>query len=151
MRKIAVGCDHAAFEFKEKAVAYLKEKGYQVDDYGTFSNESVDYSDYVYPAVKSVVEKKNDIGIVMCGTGIGATITANKVKGARAALVYDPEIAKVTREHNDSNVLVLGPRFTKESVLFEIIDNWLDTEYSNDERHDKRIAKIARIEEDERC
>ena len=150
MRKIAVGCDHAAYEFKEKAVKYLKDKGFEVEDFGTYSNDSVDYPDYIYPAVKSVMDKKNDVGIVMCGTGIGANITANKVKGARAALVYDPEIAKVTREHNDSNILVLGPRFTKESVLFEIIDNWLETEYSNDERHNKRIAKIARIEENER-
>lgn len=150
MRKIAVGCDHAAFEFKEKAVDYLREKGYEVEDYGTDSNESVDYPDYIYPAVKSVMDKKNDIGIVMCGTGIGANITANKVRGARAALVYDPEIAKVTREHNDSNILVLGPRFTKEEVLFEIIDNWLETDFSNDPRHIKRIEKVAEVEENER-
>lgn len=150
MRKIAVGCDHAAYEFKEKAVKYLKEKGFEVEDFGTFSNESVDYPDYIYPAVKSVMDKKNDVGIVMCGTGIGANITANKVKGARAALVYDPEIAKVTREHNDSNVLVLGPRFTKEPVLFEIIDNWLNTEFSNDPRHLRRIEKLAGVEENER-
>lgn len=150
MRKIAVGCDHAAYEFKEKAVKYLKDKGYEVDDYGTFSNESVDYPDYIYPAVKSVVDKKNDIGIVMCGTGIGANITANKVRGARAALVYDPEIAIVTRQHNDSNVLVLGPRFTEEDVLFKIMDNWLETDFSNDARHQKRIDKIAEVEKNER-
>lgn len=150
MRKIAVGCDHAAFEFKEKAVKYLKEKGYPVEDFGTYSEESVDYPDYIYPAVKSVMEKKNDIGIVMCGSGIGASITANKVKGARAALVYDPEIAKITREHNDSNVLVLGPRYTDEDDLYKIIDNWLETDFSNDERHIKRIKKVAEVEENER-
>ena len=150
MRKIAVGCDHAAYEFKEKAVKYLKDKGFEVEDFGTYSNDSVDYPDYIYPAVKSITDKKNDVGIVMCGTGIGANITANKVKGARAALVYDPEIAKVTREHNDSNILVLGPRFTKESVLFEIIDNWLNTEFSNDPRHLRRIEKLAGVEENER-
>lgn len=150
MRKIAVGCDHAAYEFKEKAVKYLKDQGFEVEDFGTYSEESVDYPDYIYPAVKSVMDNKNDVGIVMCGTGIGANITANKVKGARAALVYDPEIAKVTREHNDSNVLVLGPRFTKESDLFEIIDNWLNTEFSNDPRHIRRIEKLAGVEENER-
>lgn len=150
MRKIAVGCDHAAYEFKEKAVAYLKKKGYQVEDFGTYSEESVDYPDYIYPAVKSVSESKNDIGIVMCGSGIGASITANKVKDIRAALVYDPEIAKITREHNNSNVLVLGPRFTKDEVLFEIMDNWLSTDFSNDPRHNRRIEKLAEVEENER-
>lgn len=150
MRKIAVGCDHAAFDFKEKMVKYLKDKGYTVDDFGTYSNESVDYPDYVYPAVKSVMDKKNDIGIVMCGTGIGANITANKVRGARAALVYDPEIAKITREHNDSNILVLGPRYTEDDVLFKIINNWLETDFSNDPRHVERIKKVAEVEEDER-
>lgn len=150
MRKIAVGCDHAAFEFKEKAVRYLKDKGYEVEDFGTYSNESVDYSDFIYPAVKSVMNKKNDIGIVMCGSGIGANITANKVKGARAALVYDPEIAKITRQHNDSNILVLGPRHTDEDILYKIIDNWLNTDYSNDPRHDRRIEKIAEVEDNER-
>lgn len=150
MRKIAVGCDHAAFEFKEKAVRYLKDKGYEVEDFGTYSNESVDYPDFIYPAVKSVMNKKNDIGIVMCGSGIGANITANKVKGARAALVYDPEIAKITRQHNDSNILVLGPRHTDEDILYKIIDNWLNTDYSNDPRHDRRIEKIAEVEDNER-
>lgn len=150
MRKIAIGCDHAAFEFKEKAVKYLSEKGYEVEDFGTYSEKSVDYPDYIYPAVKSVMEKKNDVGIVMCGSGIGANITANKVKGARAALVYDPEIAKVTRQHNDSNILVLGPRYTDDEVLYKIIDTWLETEYSNDPRHDRRIEKVAKVEENER-
>lgn len=150
MRKIAVGCDHAAFEFKEKAVEYLKSKGYEVEDFGTYSDESVDYPDFIYPAVKSVMDNRNDIGIVMCGSGIGASITANKVKGARAALVYDPEIAKITREHNDSNILVLGPRYTEEDVLYKIIDNWLDTDYSSDPRHDRRIKKVAEVEDNER-
>lgn len=150
MRKIAVGCDHAAFEFKEKAVKHLKDKGYEVEDFGTYSDESVDYPDFIYPAVKSVIDNKNDIGIVMCGSGIGASITANKVKGARAALVYDPEIAKITREHNDSNILVLGPRHTNEDVLFKIMDNWLSTDYSNDPRHNRRIKKVAEVEDNER-
>ncbi|NLC54913.1 MAG: ribose 5-phosphate isomerase B [Erysipelothrix sp.] len=150
MRKIAVGCDHAAFAFKEKAVKYLREKGYEVEDFGTYSEASVDYPDYIYPAAKSVADGKNDIGIVMCGSGIGASITANKVKGIRASLVYDPEIAKITREHNDANVLVLGPRFSEEKTLYKIIDNWLDTDFSNDPRHIKRINKLSEVEEHER-
>ena len=150
MKKIAMGSDHAAYEFKAKAIDYLQEKGYTVEDFGPYTDASVDYPDFVYPAVKSVTEGKNDLGIVMCGSGIGASIVANKVNGARAALVYDPEIAKVTREHNDSNVLVLGPRFSSDVDLYKIMDNFLETEFSNDERHIKRIDKITGVEENER-
>lgn len=150
MKKIAMGSDHAAFEFKAKAIKYLEAKGYEVEDFGPYTEESVDYPDFVYPAVKSVVTDKNDVGIVMCGSGIGASIVANKVVGARAALVYDAEMAKVTREHNDTNILVVGPRFTEDEVLFEIMDNFLNTEFSNDERHVKRIEKIKGVEDLER-
>ena len=150
MKKIAMGSDHAAFEFKAKAKVYLEDKGFIVEDFGPYEEGAVDYPDFVYPAVKSVVEDKNDIGIVMCGSGIGASIVANKVNGARAALVYDPEIAKTTREHNDSNVLVLGPRISSEEDLYKIIDNFLATDFSNDERHVKRINKIKEVEVNER-
>lgn len=150
MKKIAMGSDHAAYEFRLKAIEYLKAKGYEVEDFGTYSEESADFPDYVYPAVKSVADKKNDIGIVMCGSGIGASIVANKVNGIYASLVYDPEIAKITREHNDTNVLVLGPRFTEEEVLFKIIDNWLETDFSNDQRHQHRIKKVMEVEANER-
>ncbi|NLC33736.1 MAG: RpiB/LacA/LacB family sugar-phosphate isomerase [Erysipelothrix sp.] len=150
MKKISMGSDHAAFEFKGKAIKYLEAKGYEVEDFGPFTEGAVDYPDFVYPAVKNVVDHDDTIGIVMCGSGIGANIVANKVVGARAALVYDPEIAKTTREHNDSNVLVLGPRFTSEENLYAIIDNFLNTEFSNDERHIKRIEKIKGVEANER-
>lgn len=150
MKKIAMGSDHGAFEFKSKAIPYLESLGYEVEDFGPYEDGAVDYPDFVYPAVKSVTEGKNDLGIVMCGSGIGASIVANKVKGARAALVFDPEIAKVTREHNNSNVLVLGPRFASDEVLFEIIDGFLNTEFSGDERHVTRINKITEVEENER-
>lgn len=150
MIKIAMGSDHAAFEFKAKAIEYLKSKGFEVEDFGPYKEGAVDYPDYVYPAVKSVVQEKNDLGIVMCGSGIGASIVANKVNGARAALVYDPEIAKTTREHNDANVLVLGPRISSEEDLYKIIDNFLSTDFSNDERHIKRIEKIKGVEANER-
>ena len=150
MKKIAMGSDHAAFEFKTKAKAYLEEKGFTVEDFGPYEEGAVDYPDFVYPAVKSVVEDKNDLGIVMCGSGIGASIVANKVNGARAALVYDPEVAKTTREHNDSNVLVLGPRISSEEDLYKIIDNFLATDFSNEERHVKRINKIKEVEVNER-
>ncbi len=150
MKKIALGSDHAAYEFKAKAIKYLEEKGYEVEDFGPYEEGSVDYPDFVYPASKSVADHKNEIGIVMCGTGIGANIVANKVNGVRAALVYDPEVAKTTREHNDSNVLVLGPRITSEDDLFAIIDNFLATDFSNDARHERRIEKIKGVEANER-
>lgn len=150
MKKIAMGSDHAAFEFKAKAKTYLENKGYEVEDFGPFEEGAVDYPDFVYPAVKSVVENDDTVGIVMCGSGIGASIVANKVNGARAALVYDPEVAKTTREHNDSNVLVLGPRISSEEDLFKMIDNFLETDFSNDERHIQRIDKIKGVEANER-
>lgn len=150
MKKIAMGSDHAAFEFKAKAVAHLKEKGYDVKDFGPYEEGAVDYPDFVYPAAKAVADGQYDLGIVMCGSGIGANIVANKVNGIRAALVYDPEVAKTTREHNDSNVLVLGPRLTSDEDLFAIIDNFLATDFSNEERHIKRIEKIKGVEANER-
>lgn len=144
--KVSIGCDHGAYEFKEKAVKHLEEKGYEVIDFGTNSPDSVDYPDFAAPAAAAVVDGQADLGIVMCGTGIGASIAANKVKGVRCALVSDAETAKVTREHNDSNVLALGARNTDEDVLFAIIDNWLSEPFSNDERHIRRINKISELE-----
>lgn len=150
MKKIAVGSDHGAFEFKSKLVPYLEAKGYEVEDFGPFTDDAVDYPDFVYPAVKSVADATNDIGIVMCGSGIGASIVANKVNGIRAALVYDPEVAKLTREHNDSNVLVVGARLSEDADLFAIVDNFLATDFTHDERHNKRIEKIKGVEANER-
>ena len=147
--KIALACDHGAFEHKEAIKLHLMKKGHQVQDFGTHSEESMDYPDTVYPASCSVADTSNDFGIVLCGTGIGASIVANKVKGIRCALVYDPKIAEVTRMHNDTNVLALGGRLTTIAVALEIVDKWLSTSFSQEERHKKRIDKICHIEETE--
>ena len=108
--KIALACDHGAFEYKEIVKEMLTKEGHIVEDFGCYSTESVDYPDYAGPAAQSVADGKNDRGIVICGTGIGVSITANKIKGIRCALCSDPVSAKLTREHNDSNVLAMGQR-----------------------------------------
>lgn len=147
--KLAIGCDHGAYEEKAALVTYLKEKGYEVTDFGTFGPESVDYPDFVRPVAEAVSKKESDFGIVLCGTGIGASITANKYHGIRCALVYDPEIAKITREHNNTNVLAMGGRTTSIEVMKQIVDNWLETPFSNDQRHIRRIDKISEIEKEQ--
>ena len=113
---------------------------------GTHSEDSMDYSDVVYPAAKAVSEGRCDRGIIFCGTGIGASITANKVHGIRCALVNDVAVAEVTRLHNDSNVLAMGGRVISEETMVQISKTWLDTLFSEDERHQRRIDKIAAIE-----
>jgi ribose 5-phosphate isomerase B len=147
--KIALACDHGAFEHKEAIKLHLLKKGHQVQDFGTHSEESMDYPDTVYPASCSVADTSNDFGIVLCGTGIGASIVANKVKGVRCALVYDPKVAEITRMHNDTNVLALGGSLTTIAVALEIVDKWLGSSFSQEERHKNRIDKICRIEETE--
>ena len=148
--KVAVACDHGAFEYKKRVVEILKEMGHEVEDFGTYDTKSMDYPDSVYPAAKSVADGKNEKGIVLCGTGIGASITANKVKGIRCALVSDLFTAQVTREHNDSNVLAMGQRVIGESIMESIVRIWMSTEFSEDARHITRIDKVAKIEEIER-
>ena len=148
--RIAISSDHGGFEHKQLLIEAIKAMGHTVEDFGVYADESVDYPDFIYPAAKSVASNSNDLGIIICGTGIGASIVANKVRGIRCALVTSVEVAQLTREHNDSNVLVLGPRFTSEENLYAIIDNFLNTEFSNDERHIKRIEKIKGVEANER-
>ncbi|MFV0381093.1 MAG: ribose 5-phosphate isomerase B [Breznakia sp.] len=144
--KIAVACDHGAFEYKERVKSIVIEMGYEVEDFGCYDKTSIDYPDVIYPAAKSVAQGKNDLGIVLCGTGIGASISANKVKGIRCALVSDIFSAHTTKEHNDSNVLALGQRVVGESIMEEIVRTWLQTPFSQDERHKKRIQKVKEIE-----
>ncbi len=144
---IALATDHGGFELKEILKSALEKWGYEVMDFGSFDMDSVDYTDTIYPAVKAVVAKDADLGIVFCGTGIGASITANKVKGVRCALVNDLAIAQVTREHNDSNVLAMGGRVIDEETMIKIVSRWLTTPFSNEERHQRRIDKIKKIEE----
>jgi ribose 5-phosphate isomerase B len=147
--KIAVAADHGGFLHKELLKEKLVEWGYEVEDFGTRGEDSVDYSDFVYPAAKAVSEGRADKGIIFCGTGIGASITANKVNGIRCALVNDVTVAEVTRLHNDSNVLAMGGRVISEDTMLKIASVWLNTPFSEDVRHQRRIQKIAEIEKAE--
>lgn len=151
MKKISIACDHGAYEHKEAVKSFLITEGYDVIDFGSHSEESVDYPDVIYPAAKAVRDHEVDLGIVLCGSGIGASITANKVKGIRCALVTSTEVAQLTREHNDSNVLALAGRTTDLDTNLAITKIWLETAFSNDERHERRIEKLAEIEEKELC
>jgi ribose 5-phosphate isomerase B len=141
--KIAIGSDHGkGFELKEKMIAFLKEKGYEVEDKGTYTPESCDYPDFARPVAEDVAAGKADKGIVICTTGIGVSITANKVKGIRCALCFNEEMAELTRLHNDSNVLALGAAVVSEEMAKKIAMIWLTTEFSGEERHARRIRKI---------
>lgn len=151
MRKISLACDHGALEHKEAVKSFLITEGYDVVDFGINTEESVDYPDVIYPAAKAVRDKEVDLGIVLCGSGIGASITANKVKGVRCALVTSVEVAELTREHNDSNVLALAGRTTDLDTNLAITKKWLDTAFTHDPRHERRIHKLAEIEEKELC
>lgn len=144
--RIAVGCDHGAFEYKEIVKKIVEEMGHELDDFGSYSKDSVDYPDFAGPAAKSVAKGINDRGIVICGTGIGVSITANKVQGIRCALCHDPVSARLTREHNNANVLALGQRIIGVEVLKEIVRVFIKTEFSKDERHQRRIDKVSMLE-----
>lgn len=143
---IAIGCDHGGFELKEHIIKHLEDKGVEFKDYGTYSEDSVDYPDYAKKVCNAITEGEADKGILICGTGIGISIAANKHKGIRAALCSDVYGAKMTRMHNDSNVICLGGRVTGRELAFMIIDTWLDTKFEGG-RHSMRIAKIHDIEE----
>lgn len=145
--KVALACDHGAFEYKEIVKEMLSKEGHDVEDFGCYSCESVDYPDMATPAAESVAQGKNERGIVICGTGIGVSITANKVRGIRCALCSEPVSAKLTREHNDSNVLAIGQRVVGVEVMKEIVRVWMQTEFSNDPRHQRRIDKVMALED----
>ncbi len=140
--KIALGADHGGYHHKEAIKAHLIAEGYEVKDFGTSSEDSVDYNDYAKLVAESVRDHQYDRGILICGTGIGMSIMANKVKGIRAALVHDLFTAEATRLHNDTNILAMGGRVIELSKALKIVDIWLNTEFSNEERHVRRIAKI---------
>lgn len=146
---IYLGGDHAAFELKKKIVAYLKMRGYTVRDFGPHEfNPDDDYPDFVIPAARAVATHKGSRGIVLGGSGIGEAIAANKVKGVRAALVYDLYTAKMSREHNDANVISLGSRTTGKNftLVKKILNAWLANPFSNAARHIRRLKKIAKYE-----
>ena len=144
--KIAIGCDHGALDLKNKMVAHLQEKGYEVKDFGTPTLDSCDYPDYAEYVSSSVAAGECDKGIVMCTTGIGVSISANKVDGIRCALLSDVWSAKMTRLHNDTNMMAMGAGVVGENLALEIADTWLSTEFSGDERHQRRINKVMALE-----
>ena len=146
--KISIGCDHSALDLKNELINYLKEKNYEICDRGTYTKDSCDYTDFGYRVAKDVQEGLADRGIVICFTGIGMSIIANKVKGVRCALVGSKDAAMLTREHNDTNCLALSAKYTGYQLAKEIVDIWLNTEFSNNERHLRRINKITKYEEE---
>lgn len=142
--KIGIASDHGGFELKEEIKKYLEEKNIELVDYGTNSTESVDYPDFGEAVAKAVIGKEVDRGIVICGTGIGISIATNKVKGIRCALCTDSFSAKMSRAHNDANVLALGGRVTGTALALDIVDNFIQGEFEGD-RHSRRINKINDI------
>ncbi|MCR5175225.1 MAG: ribose 5-phosphate isomerase B [Anaerovibrio sp.] len=145
--KICIGCDHGALELKHSVLEVLSEyKDIQVEDAGTFNKESVDYPDIAEKVCHKIKDGQAERGILMCGTGIGISMAANKVHGIRAALCSDVYSARMSREHNDANVLVMGGRVLGPGPASEIVRAWLDTEFSNGERHKRRIEKMMALE-----
>lgn len=142
---IAIASDHGGFELKQQVVDYLKKNGYEVKDFGTFTCDSVDYPDYAQMVGESIVNGECEKGIIICGTGIGISIAANKIPGIRAALCTDSYMARMSREHNNANVLALGGRVVGPELAFDIIKTWLGTEFAGG-RHQRRIDKISQIE-----
>ena len=143
--RIAIGCDHGGFEHKNAIVEHLKDRGFEVNDFGITEPVSVDYPDIALPLSKSVAKKENDLGILICGTGIGMSIAANKVKGVRAAVCSEHYSCKYTRLHNDSNVLCLGGRVVGDMLALELVDIFVTTEAEGD-RHARRREKLTEIE-----
>ena len=144
--KIAIACDHGALALKNKLVSHLSAKGYEVKDFGTHTLDSCDYPDFAAPAAKAVAAGECEKGIVLCTTGIGVSITANKVDGIRCALLSDVMSARMTREHNDTNMMAIGAGVVGEMLALEILDTWLGTEFSHNERHQRRIDKVMALE-----
>ncbi|PKA82948.1 ribose 5-phosphate isomerase B [Ulvibacter sp. MAR_2010_11] len=140
--KIAIGNDHAGTDYKNAVVTYLKKEGYQVTNYGTDTNESVDYPDFVHPVADAVENNKADFGIIICGSGNGANMTANKHQKVRSALCWTKEITELARQHNDANILSIPARFTSEPQAVEMVKTFLKTEFEGG-RHQKRVEKIA--------
>ncbi|EHD7746610.1 TPA: ribose 5-phosphate isomerase B [Listeria monocytogenes] len=145
--KIAIGNDHVGIELKPVIVAYLQDLGHDVDDFGAFSNERTDYPEYGKKVAESVVAGKSDLGILICGSGVGISIAANKVNGIRAVVCSEPYSAKLSREHNNTNILAFGSRVVGAELAKMIVQNWLDAEFEGG-RHAKRVEMIARIEDE---
>ncbi len=146
---ISIGCDHSALELKNELINYLEGLGHKVLDKGTYTKDSCDYTDYGYMVAKDVQSGTADKGIVICYTGIGMSIIANKVKGVRCALVGSKDAAVLTREHNDTNCLALSAKYTGYALAKEIVSLWIDTPFSENVRHQRRIDKITKYEGEE--
>ena len=144
--KIAIACDHGALALKNTLIAHLTKGGYEVVNFGTDTLDSCDYPDFAAPAAKAVAAGECEKGIVLCTTGIGVSITANKVAGIRCALLSDVMSARLTREHNDTNMMAIGAGVVGEKLALEIVDTWLGTEFSHDARHQRRIDKMMALE-----
>lgn len=144
--QISIGCDHAGFELKERVKQYLKDSDHQIDDQGTFNCESTDYPDFAATVAQTVSEARSERGILICGTGIGMSITANKVAGVRAALCHSVETARLSRQHNDSNVLAIGARVLEPELALAIVEEWLQAQFEGG-RHQKRLDKIGLLED----
>ncbi|MBD5583518.1 MAG: ribose 5-phosphate isomerase B [Clostridia bacterium] len=143
--KIALACDHGGLNLKGKISAHLRERGYEVVDFGTYTADSCDYPDFALPAAEAVASGKCEKGVIVCSTGIGVSIVANKVPGVRCAHCHDSYCAEFTRLHNDSNVLALGEKVVGEGYALKIVDTFLDTEFEGG-RHQRRVDKITAIE-----
>ena len=139
---IPIGADHAGFQLKERVKAHLEAKGYEVKDFGCYSEESIDYPDYAHPVASMVEENEKMLGIVICGSGNGINMTANKHQGIRSALCWKKEIAELARQHNDANIIALPARFISEEEGLEMVDVFLSTAFEGG-RHQNRVNKIA--------
>ena len=144
--KVSVGCDHGALALKNKVVSHLQDKGVEVVDFGTHTNASCDYPEFAAAAARAVASGECDKGIVLCTTGIGVSISANKIDGIRCALLSDVWSAKMTRLHNDTNMMAIGAGVVGENLALEIVDTWVGTEFSGEARHQRRIDKVMALE-----
>lgn len=143
--KIAIGCDHGGFNLKNEIIKHLSSKNIELKDFGTYTMESCDYPEIAKEVAENVSKKEFDFGILVCGTGIGVSIAANKVPGIRAALCHDTFSAHATREHNNANILTLGERVVGTGLALDIVDTFLNSKFQGD-RHQRRIDKISEIE-----
>ncbi len=143
---IALGCDHAGLELKNAVKAHLEERKIEYKDFGTYTEDSVDYAVYAEKTARAVVSKECELGLLFCGTGVGISIAANKVKGIRAACCSDKFSAEMTRLHNDANILCTGGRVISIEKAIELVDVFIETKFSGDERHIRRIAQITDLE-----
>jgi len=145
MKKIAIASDHGGFDLKENVISSLQNKGWEIEDLGPSNTDSVDYPDYGVKLAHAIVEQKVERGILICGTGVGMSIVVNRFPGIRGTLCSDVYTAKMCREHNDSNILIMGGRVIGKDLALEIVDIWLKTEFEGG-RHQRRLDKINKID-----